>query len=244
MALPKLMVPTYDLEVPSNGTKIQYRPFLVREEKLLLMASEGDDEKVMAKALREIVEHCVLTKLNINELTIYDLEYIFLQLRARSVGEISDLRYVCQNNIGKSKKTEKKCLAPIKISLDLSTIEVQKDEKHDGHIKLTDTIGIILKDPSVALIEKYGVRDIESVENLFDVIADCVDHVYSGEQIIKDYKKEELDEFIGSLTQQQFEGVKTFFETVPKLHHTVSFKCDKCKNESSVELRGLTDFFM
>ena len=247
MALPQLTIPTYELQVPSTGKVLKYRPFLVKEEKILLMATESRDEKAMTQALTEIVTNCVLDKIDVNKLKIYDLEYIFLQLRSKSIGEVSELRYSCQNKLNKGKKTEKLCEAPIVIRLDLTTLEITKNPKHEPHIKLSDKVGLVLKDPEVSLLDRHTLSEIgQDAEQLFEVIAECVDHVYEGDQAFKpsDYKKEEIDAFLGSLTQKQFEYVKEYFDTMPKLEHTLHLNCKKCGNKSDLTLNGLSDFFM
>ena len=244
MALPKLNVPTYDLTLPSTGESLTYRPFLVKEEKILLMATEGDDEQAMTRALRQIVTNCVLTEIDIDKLKTYDLEYVFLQLRSKSIGEVSDLRYTCQNNIAKGKKTEKICGETISIKLDLSAIEVQKPEGHEPNVPLINNVGLVLKDPEVSILTTRSITSLNETSEMFDVIADCVDYVYDGEQLFKDFKREEIEEFLGSITQKQFEGIKTFFDTLPKLEHQIELNCSKCKNNTMVMLRGLTDFFM
>lgn len=244
MALPKLSVPTYELTIPSTGAKVSYRPFLVKEEKLLLMASEGDDEKAMTKALLQIITNCIDDEIDINKLTIYDVEYVFLQLRSRSIGEISDLRYICQNV--KDKKTDKKCGTNIQAKVDLSTIEVTKNDKHNPHITLVGDIGLVMKDPDVSLLNKHALSEITSGTQIFEIIADCIEYVYEGEQTFKpaDCKPGEIDSFIGTLTQKQFEGIKTFFDTMPKLEYELNLECTKCKHKSKVQLNGLNDFFM
>ena len=247
MALPKLSIPTYELTIPSSGEKLTYRPFLVKEEKILLMATEGGDQKSMTAALKQIVSNCSEQSIDVERLKIYDLEYIFLQLRSRSVGEVSELKYICQNVVSKGKKSEKKCEAPIQVSIDLSTIEVKRFDGHEPHLPLSENVGIVLKDPEVSLMEKHDFADIEkNPAELFNIIIECIDHIYDGEQTFKsqDYKKEEVDAFLGSLTQKQFQGVKTFFDTIPKLEYDVELKCKKCNNQSIMTLRGLGDFFM
>ena len=244
MALPKLNVPTYDLILPSTGESLTYRPFLVKEEKILLMATEGDDELAMTRALRQIVTNCIVTEVDVDKLKTYDLEYVFLQLRSRSIGEVSDLRYTCQNNIAKGKKTEKICGETIGIKLDLSTIEVQKPEGHEPNVPLINNIGLVLKDPEVSILTTRSITSLTETSEMFDVIAECVDYVYEGEQLFKDFKREEIEDFLGSITQKQFEGIKTFFDTLPKLEHPLELECPKCKNHTNLLLRGLNDFFM
>ena len=243
MALPKLTVPTHELVVPSSGKKLEYRPFLVKEEKILLMASEGDDEKSMIRALKQIITNCISETIDVNKLTTYDLEYMFLQLRAKSIGEVSELRYVCQNTI-KDKKKERECGEPLKVLLDLSEIKVINFDDHEPNIPIVNKIGVVLKDPEVGLLEQHSLNALNEIGNLFEVLSDCVDYVYDGDQIFKDYKKEEIDDYLGSLTQQQFDGVKAFFETLPRLEKEINLNCKKCKNETTMTLRGLTDFFM
>lgn len=246
MALPILNVPKYELTVPSTGNKIQYRPFLVKEEKILLMAAEGEDKKSIVTAIVQIITNCVIGTVDIEKLTTYDLEYIFLKLRARSVGESSELRYICQKTIKgkKGEKGDKTCGSDITTSVDLSSIEVNRPDNHTTHVSLIDNIGIVFKDPPMSLLE-FVILPGAEIDNV-DMVVACIDYIYEGEKIYKsdDYKKEELVSFIETLTQKQFEEVKTFFRTVPNLEHTLKLECPSCKNKSEIVLRGLNDFFM
>ena len=238
MALPKLMVPTYELTIPSSGQTVQYRPFLVKEEKILLMATEGDDEKTMTRGLIQIVSNCVDNKLDVKKLKIYDLEYIFLQLRARSIGEESDLRYICQNTV-KQKKTEKQCGATIQAKISLIDIDITKPDNHEPNVKLTESVGVVLKDPEIDLLDRYALSQIgHNIQEVFEVIVECVDYVYEGDKIYKEYTKDEMETFLGSLTQNQFKGIRLYFDTLPKLEHSFDLKCKKCGNESKMTLTG------
>ena len=238
MALPKLTTPTYELEVPSTDEKLKYRPFLVKEEKILLMAMESGENKDIIQAVKDIVSHCTFDKLNLGTMPMFDVEYIFLNIRAKSVGEVSKLNLLCPDD----KKTY------VDIELDLSKIEVQVDDKHTNNIVIDEDkkIGMILKYPTLNSVDpntdfSKGVK----TDVLFDIIGNSVFQIYEGEKVYNasDYKKDELDKFIESLDSKTFVKVQDFYNTMPKLIHEVEVENPKTKVKSNVTLQGLTDFF-
>ena len=236
MALPVLTVPTYELEVPSTDEKIKYRPFLVKEEKLLLIAIESEDNGEIVQAVKTIVDECTFNKLNLGKLPIFDVEYIFLQIRAKSVGETTNLRLLCPD--------DRETYA--KVELDLTEVLVQVDEGHTNKIELTDEMGIIMQYPNIDSMVSVGITDINA-SNMLDIISTCIEQIYDkgGEEVYdsKDSTKKELVEFIEQLNTKQFAEVQKFFDTMPKLKHTVTVKNPKTKKESEVILTGLNDFF-
>jgi hypothetical protein len=237
MALPKINTPTYELEVPSTNEKIKYRPFLVKEEKILLIALESNENNQIIQAVKEIVAMCTFDKIDLGNMPMFDVEYIFLQIRSKSVGETSNLKLLC--------KDDGETYADVKI--DLGDIKVSVDEEHTNKIELTDEMGMIMTYPTIDSFVSTGISEITS-SNMLEVIATCILQIYDkkGEEVFdaKDQTKEELDDFIGQLNTKQFQEVQKFFDTMPKLQHTVTVKNPKTKVESEVVLNGLNDFFV
>ena len=236
MALPKLTTPTYELEVPSTDEKIKYRPFLVREEKILLMALESGKNEDIINAVKDIVSECTFGKLNLGNMPMFDVEYIFLNVRAKSVGEVSKLKLICPDD---NKTT-------VSVEVDLSKVQVQVDENHTNKIELSDEMGIIMKYPSIDSFSKTGITDI-TASNMLDVIITCMLQIYDkgGEEVFeaKDSTKKELIEFIEQLNTKQFQDIQNFFDTMPKLKHEIEITNPKTKVKSKVTLSGLSDFF-
>jgi len=236
MALPKLNTPTYELEIPSTDEKIKYRPFLVKEEKILMIAMESKDNAQIINAVQEIVSSCTFDKLDIGELPMFDVEYLFLNIRAKSVGEVSKLKILCPDDA--------KTYAEVEI--DLTKVEVQVDDGHTNKIELSDDMGMIMTYPSMKTFQERGIQNIDS-KNMLDIIGSCVLQIYEekGEKVYpgKDSSKEELTEFIENLNSKQFEKIKSFFDTMPKLKHEITLKNPKTKKESKLTLTGLNDFF-
>ena len=236
MALPKLNTLTYELEVPSTDEKIKYRPFLVREEKILLMAMESKDNVQIIQAVKDIVTSCTFEKLNVSTMPMFDMEYIFLNIRAKSVGETSKLKILCPDD-GKTYA---------QVELDLTKVEVQVTDDHTNKIELTDDTGIIMTYPTINSFLESGIETINA-NNMLDVIGNCILQIYEekGEKVYesKDQTKKELTEFIESMNSAQFKKLQLFFDTMPKLKHTVTIKNPKTKKESKVTLSGLNDFF-
>ena len=236
MALPKLNTPTYELEVPSTDEKIKYRPFLVKEEKILLMAMESKDNAQIINAVKDIVSSCTFEKLNVATMPMFDMEYIFLNIRAKSVGEVSKLKILCPD--------DKKTYASVE--LDLTKVEVQVGDEHTNKIELTDDMGMIMTYPTIDSFLESGIDTINA-NNMLDVIGSCVLQIYEqkGEKVYqaKDQTKKELTEFIESMNSGQFKKLQSFFDTMPKLTHTIQVKNPKTKKTSDVKLTGLNDFF-
>jgi hypothetical protein len=236
MALPKLTTPTYELEIPSTDEKIKYRPFLVKEEKILMLAMESKATADITQAVKDIVSECTFNKVSISNMPMFDVEYIFLQIRAKSVGEVSKLKLLCPD--------DKKTYADIE--LDLNEVKVQVGEDHTNKIELNDGMGMIMTYPTIDSFNESGIRDINA-SNMLDVISGCILQIYEdgGKKTYdpKDQTKKELTEFIEQLNTKQFKQVQKFFETMPKLKHEITIKNPKTKKESKVTLTGLNDFF-
>ena len=236
MALPKLNTPTYELEVPSTDEKIKYRPFLVKEEKILMIAMESKDNGQIVNAVKDIVSECTFNKLDIANLPMFDVEYIFLNIRAKSVGEVSKLKLLCPD--------DKKTYADVEV--DLSEVQVQVDGEHTNKIELTDSMGMIMTYPTIDSFQEGGIQTI-SASNMLEVVGSCILQIYEdkGEKVYqaKDQTKKELTEFVESMNTGQFQQVQKFFDTMPKLKHTIKVKNPKTKKSSDVTLTGLNDFF-
>ena len=236
MALPKLTTPTYELEVPSTDEKISFRPFLVKEEKILLIAMESGKSEDILEAVKQIVEACTFDKLDLGRMPMFDVEYIFLNIRSKSVGEISKLRLLCPD--------DKKTYADVEINL--QDVKVHVDEGHNNKIELDNKMGMIMTYPNIDSFKASGITTITAV-NMLDVIGTCILQIYEqkGEKVYeaKDQTKKELSDFIEQLQTKHFKKVQAFFDTMPKLKHTVKVKNPKTKKESEIVLVGLNDFF-
>jgi len=236
MALPKLTTPTYELEVPSTDEKIQFRPFLVKEEKILLIALESDKPEDIIEAIKTIVSECTFNKIDISTMPMFDVEYIFLQIRSKSVGEVSKLKLLCPD--------DKKTYA--EVELNLTEVKVQVGDDHTNKIELGDGKGMIMKYPTLESFKETGIRDINP-SNMLEVIGTCIMQVYEEEgkktYDPKDQTQKELTDFIEQLNTKQFKDVQNFFETMPKLKHEITIKNPKTKKESKITLTGLNDFF-
>ena len=236
MALPILTTPTYELEVPSTEKKIKYRPFLVKEEKILLIAMESGDNSEIIQAVKKIVSECTFNKLDLGSAPMFDVEYIFLQIRAKSVGETSSLRLLCADDM----KTY------AEVDINLSEIEVQVEEGHTNKIELTDEMGIIMQYPTIDSFTGTGITDINS-SNMLDIVVTCILQIYDkkGEDVhyAKDQTVKELTDFIEQLNTKQFKDLQKFFDTMPSLKHEVKVMNPETKVESIITLNGLNDFF-
>jgi hypothetical protein len=237
MALPILQTPIYTITIPSTEQEVKIRPFLVKEEKALLIAQQSDDMNIMINTLKEIVSSCVKDKIDVDSLSIFDLEYIFTQLRSRSVGEYVDLWLICDTCEDEN--------ARVKKTLDISKISVEKNAEHTKKIDLYSDVGIMMKYPSIETLitlEKVKGGDVEAI---FDVVIDCIDYVYTKDEVFsaKEQTREELTEFLNSLTQEQFKKIEKFFETMPKLKTGVEFECPVCKVHHNKVLEGIESFF-
>ena len=240
MALPKLEVPTYELELPLSKKKIKFRPFLVKEQKNLLMAMESGDATTIQNNVRDILDVCTLTPgIDVDELPIIDIEYYFLQLRAKSVGELVDLRYRCNNEV-----EGKECGNIMETKYDLNNIKVQQEEQVSPEIQLNERLTVKFKYPQFGMVKSSMMYD-DVADLTFNLIAQSIDWVFDGEQYYYGHEQttQELLEFIESLNQEQFQKIEKFFENLPKLHENIDMKCKKCGFEHKIEVEGLESFF-
>ena len=241
MALPKIDVPTYEIELPVSKTKIKYRPFLVKEQRNLLMAIESSESSTIQQNIKDILYNCTLTEgVNIEKLPIIDVEYYFVNLRAKSVGEIVESRYRCNNVVD-----DVECGNIMEKEVDLTQIQVQMDEDISSEIALTPNISVKLKYPEFGI-----VKDSLQYENINDVtfhmIAQSIEYIYDGEQFYyaTESTPEELMEFVEGLNQEQFGKIENFFNNLPKLKETLDIKCNKCGFDHKIEVEGLESFFV
>lgn len=239
MPLPKINTPTYELVLPSTGKKIKYRPFLVREEKILIMAMESEDMNEITNAIVQILSDCIISNdVKVESLATFDIEYLFLNVRAKSVGETVEVNVTCPDD-GETQ---------VEMSIDIDTIKVQKTKGHTNIIKLDDDLSMKLRYPS---LEQFVENNFETADGTSEVgqslsmITSCVEMIYNSEESweASDYSKKELDEFIEQLNTKQFKEIEKFFTTMPKLSHTIVVKNPKTKVESEVVLEGLASFF-
>ena len=240
MPLPKIATPSYELELPSTGKTIQYRPFLVKEEKLLVIALESEDIKQITNAIKAVIRSCILTKgIKVETLPTFDIEYLFLNIRGKSVGEDIDLKVICPDD----EKTE------VSVSINLDDIKVQKPEGHSNQIKLDDNLMMELKYPSLNEFIKnnFDPNDLSKnpMEQSFDLVGSCIDKIYNQDEVwaAADCTKKEISDFLDSMNSSQFKEIENFFESMPKLAHTIKITNPNTKVESDIVLEGLASFF-
>tara|TARA_B100000927_G_scaffold223066_1_gene182876 strand:+ start:1429 stop:2148 length:720 start_codon:yes stop_codon:yes gene_type:complete len=238
MPLPTIVTPSYELELPSTGKKIKYRPFLVKEEKLLVLALETEDTKQISTAIKTVLKNCIQTRgVKVENLPTFDIEYLFLNIRGKSVGEEVEVNLVAPD--------DEVTQVPVTISLD--DIEIKKSEEHTNKVKLDDSLVMEMKYPSLDQFIKsnFDFTEEVSMDQSFDLIASCIDKIYNEEEVwsTADCTKKEVKEFLEQMNSMQFKEIEKFFETMPKLSHSVTFTNPKTQVESTVVLEGLSSFF-
>ena len=237
MTLPIVETPRYELTLPSTDKVVQYRPFLVKEEKVLLVAMESNNNNQIINATKEILNACTFEKIDVEKLPIFDIEYIFLQIRAKSVGEIAKFKILCPDD----KSTY------VNVELDLTKVNVEVDDKHTNNVVIDENkkLGIVFNYPTLEMTKAGFDIDETDIDTLFDIMILSIEHIYEGDKIYpaKDSTKEELKTFLESLPQKTFEKIKTFFETMPQLRHSIEVTNSKTKVKSTIELKGIRDFF-
>jgi hypothetical protein len=240
MALPMNNMPMFTLIVPSTNKPAKYRPFLVKDEKALMIAQQSEDIGVMVDTLKEVVKSCLVDSIDVDSLATFDLEYIFTQIRGKSVGEKIELLFACDTDHGE--QNEK---AVTKITIDISNLEVKKDPSHTNKINLFQDVGVVMKYPTLEVAKKLEGNDLGDIDGIFDVISESIDFIYQGEDIYyaKDQSREELLQFLNNLTSDQFIRIQKFFETMPKLSKEVEYTCPICGKEHKKLLEGLQSFF-
>ena len=239
MALPTIDTPRYELTLPSSDVIVQYRPFVVKEEKILMMAMETKDNKEIILAIKEVLNACTFEKLDMDTVPMFDVEYILLQVRAKSIGEIAKFKVLCPD--------DKESLATVEI--DLSTINVIVDDKHTNNIVIDEErkLGVVMNYPTLGIGSSHVGLDIndKNIDATFDIIVDCIEHIYEGDKTYpaKDSTKKELKDFIENLSQDTFKKIKMFFDTMPHLRHEVEVENPKTKVMNKITFKGLQDFF-
>ena len=237
MTLPKINVPEYSLVVPSTNEEIKFRPFLVKEEKLLLLSQESGDEKDLYIAIKNLVNNCCFGKIDVDKLPLFDIEYVFLQIRAKSVSEIADILVICPDD----GETE------VDIKVDLTKVQVHISDEHNSKIPLTDDIGIVMSYPNLAsiLLTSTGEDDQNASYKMFQMMQDCMLQIWQGEETFDamDYTDKDKKDFIESLNHNQFEKIQQFFETMPTVKHEVEVTNPNTQVVSKIELEGMNSFF-
>jgi len=238
MPLPKIATPKYELELPSTGETVQFRPFLVKEEKLLVIALESEDSKEITTAVKTVIQSCILSKgIKVETLPTFDIEFLFLNIRGKSVGEEIEVNIICPDD----NQTQ------AKVSIDINDIKVQRDDSHTNKIKIDDTIMMQMKYPSLEqfIQNNFNFSDKNAMDQSFELMASCIDQVFTEDEVwaASDCTKKEIKEFIESMNSTQFKDIEKFFETMPKLSHKVKVTNPKTKVKSEVVLEGLASFF-
>jgi hypothetical protein len=238
MPLPKIATPTYELELPSTGEAVQFRPFLVKEEKLLVIALESEDTKQITTAIKTVIKNCIVTKnIKVETLPTFDIEYLFLNIRGKSVGEQVEVNVICPDDE----------VTQVSVKIDIDSIRVQKNEDHTNQIKVDKNIMMEMKYPSLDQFIKsnFDFKTENAMEQSFDLIASCINKIYTEDEVwvASDVSKKELSDFLDQMNSSQFKQIENFFETMPKLSHTIKVKNPKTEVESEVVLEGLASFF-
>lgn len=238
MPLPKIATPRYELELPSTGETVTYRPFLVKEEKVLVIALESEDNKQITNAIKTVIQSCIITKgIKVEKLPTFDIEYLFLNIRGKSVGEEIEVNIICPDD----------GTTQVPVTIDLDDIQVQKDEKHSKQIKIDPTIMMEMKYPSLDqfIQNNFDFTDKNAMDQSFELISTCIDKIYTEDEVwaAADCSKKEIKEFVESMNSTQFKDIEKFFETMPKLSHSVTVTNPNTNVESVVVLEGLSSFF-
>tara|TARA_B000000532_G_scaffold207924_1_gene176275 strand:- start:289 stop:981 length:693 start_codon:yes stop_codon:yes gene_type:complete len=229
MSLPKLNTPVYEAILPSTDKVIKFRPFLVKEEKVLLTAMEDGSQTALMNAIKTILKNCVQGNLDVERLPLFDIEYLFLKLRSKSIGEISEIGLKC---------TDMECGGVNQLSINMDEIEVTKPKGHNRKIMISDDVGVMMSYP---VMKTSGITE----EDGMAIVKDCIEMIFTEEETHErdSFTSKELDEFIDSMDTKQFAKIKEFFDTMPKLQHTINYKCEKCGEDKEVTLQGLDSFF-
>jgi hypothetical protein len=236
MALPLLNVATYDLKLPSSGKKIQYRPFLVKEEKVLLQAMEGQDEKEILRALKQLITQCVSTEgFKVDDIAMVDLEYIFLRMRSKAVGDKSTINFTHKPG---------ECDGVIKVEIDLTKVEPTKNKNESDLIKITDEVQVRMVPPTVKALSNIDGSKSQ-IDSAFDTIRDCITEIYSNDELfsVQDHTTAEVDDFINSLSSNQFSKLRDYFDNLPALKHDIEYTCPKCNEIETQTIQGVASFF-
>ena len=242
--LPKIDVPIYNVKLLSDGKDVKFRPFTVKEEKLFLMANESEDLITIVDTVKQVLNNCVLSDFDIDSLPLFDIEHLFLNIRARSIGEVVNLKYKCNNTVLDEESKEKKCGHVVQIDINVLEIQPEIQKEHSNKIEITEKLGIVMKYPNFETLKKF--KDATEADSIIKMTVDCINYVYDAEQIYyaKDSNEDDLVEFIESMQSKDLEKIKNFFDTMPKIKKDVDFKCSKCGHEEKIEVEGIQSFFV
>jgi hypothetical protein len=243
--LPKIDVPIYSVKLLSNNKELRFRPFTVKEEKLFLMANESEELESIVDTIKQILNNCILDELDVSTLPLFDIEYLFLHIRARSISEIVNLKYKCNNDVTDDGAEEShKCNNVVEIDFNILEVKPEIQIGHTNKIEITEKMGMIMKYPSFETLRKLDVAN--EAESIIKTTVNCIDYVYDSESIYyaKDSTEEELIEFLESMQSKDLEKIKFFFDTMPKMKKDIEFKCNKCGHEEKIELEGIQNFFV
>jgi hypothetical protein len=236
MALPLQSAPVYNLTIPSSGKKVNFRPFLVKEEKALLLAQQSEDMEVMTSTLKNIIANCVTDKIDVDNLAIFDIEYIFTQIRAKSIGEFSTLIFSCAHCNQENNK--------VKLDIDLTKIPIVKDPNHTNKIALFDNVGVLMSYPTIDTVKKSFGKE-QDIDAVLETVIDCIDAIYTDDEVFysKDQSRAEVEEFVLNLTKEQFDKIEQFFVTTPQFKQDIDFDCPACGAHNHTVLEGTNNFF-
>jgi hypothetical protein len=240
MALPMMNTPTYNMVVPSSGVSVKFRPFLVKEEKALLIAQQSEDPRIMVDTLKNVINDCVLDKIDASKLATFDLEYMFTQIRAKSVGENIELVFQCDEDHGEQNEKAK-----VKVTIDLTTIEIKKNPEHTNQVSLFGDVGVVMKYPNIDVIRKLESLDSDDLDVIFEVVAASIDYIYQGDELFhsKEQRPDDIMQFLNNLTTEQFSKLQQFFVTMPRLYKEVEYNCPVCGKHHKKLLEGMQSFF-
>ena len=243
MALPKIDVPIYEATLPSNNQVVKFRPFLVKEQKLLLMSAQSTDTKEVIDSIKNILKNCIITELDIDILPVFDLEFLFLNLRARSVNEVVDIKYKCNNQLPDGEGELKTCNGSVEYKIDVLEIKPEFGENHSNKVEITENLGMVLRYPTFEMMKR--IENKKEDEAVFELLMECIEYIYDKENIYytKDTERDDLVEFIDNLQQKHLESIKVFFDSMPKIKKELDFICPKCGLEDKIVLEGVQSFF-
>jgi hypothetical protein len=242
--LPKIDVPVYTIKLLSSGKTLQYRPFTVKEEKLFLMANESEEMDTIVDTIKQVINNCVIDECDVNALPMFDIEHLFLNIRARSIGENVNLRYNCNNMVSKEGEEDKQCNNIVSIDLNILEVQPEKEEGHTNKIEITESLGLVMSYPSINILKQFNMEN--QGDSIMDMTINCIDYIYDKDSIYyaKDTPKQELVDFLESMQSKDLEKIRNFFDTMPKMKKTIHFKCNKCEHEEDIELEGIQNFFV
>lgn len=241
--LPKISVPIYEVKLISTGKTVKFRPFLVKEQKLFLMAAESDSVEETVNVIRQVLRNCIITEIDVDALPVFDLEYLFMNLRARSVSEVVNLKYLCNNNVKNESGEEKPCNTVNEISFNVLEIKPEISPEHTTKFQINEKIGIVMKYPTFELMQKVNGKSEN--EMIMELIYSSIESVYDEDNVyyMKDNTKEEIVDFVDNLQQKDLDKIRIFFETMPKIKKNIDYKCKKCGYNENLTLEGIQSFF-